>query len=379
VAPSGTSLPYKVAVTATTLTELAGQGAGVVVEVAQGAPGTQPSTWTNWVAASFVGDIGLSDQYQGSVMGGAVPGTFDVAFRARLGTKPFVYCDRDGSANGYQPVQAARLAVTSSAVTACKLETVSTSSVHSGDPLTATVSVAGTGTATAGATSGLRVQVGVGTAGTNASTSSLWGWAEATYGNDAAGRDVFAATVRPAYTGTRSTSARASFDNGVTWTYCDLNGSDVSGYEVAQQYDVTVTNHVDLAWCNLQYPGTLSNDAGTATNEQWPTDGGLGSVYGQVYQPGLTPNDAGVGVSAWLGVGVEAEDPGAAWTWVPAPFFGNPGASPNNNEYRALVRLDAGASFMVRFSRDGGSFCYGDLDGSGNGVSGGANLGRVLP
>jgi hypothetical protein len=256
-------------------------------------------------------------------------------------------------------------------VTACKLETVSASSIHSGDPLTVTASVAGTNTQSPGGTPGLVVQVGVGPQGTDATGSPLFGWAPMGWANDAAGRDVFSRTVLPAYTGNRTISARASFD-GLTWTYCDLNGSDVNGYEVAQQYDVAVTPHVDLGFCNTQFPATISVGA---------LDGGLADTYGQVYAAGLTPNPTGVGITAQFGAGLEQQDPGVAWTWGPAPFSSNPSNGPNNNEYKVSWRPDGGGlSYAFRYTRDGGVFCYGDLDGSNTGgFTGGANLGTVGP
>jgi hypothetical protein len=216
--------------------------------------------------------------------------------------------------------------------------------------------------ADAGVTPGLKVQVGVGPQGTNASASAAWGWGDGQYASEQADGEEWRLTFSPAYTGSRAVSGRASLDDGGSWTYCDLNGSDVGGYEVAQQYDVQVTPHATPAWCNLQFPP--SADAGA-------------TVYGQVYLPGLTP-DAGAPIVAQLGVGVESEDPGLAWRWLGATFNVVNG---NNNEYqRALPDAGvAGLRYAFRYTADGGLFCYGDLDGSDNGFSGGANIGQVVP
>ena len=144
--------------------------------------------------------------------------------------------------------------------------------------------------------------------------------------------------------------------------YCDLNGSDVGGYEVNQQYDVTVGNHAEFDFCNTQAPAT--GDGGTA-------------IYGQIYEPGLTPN-AATPFTAQLGIGAESEDPGLAWTWLPAAFnvIRN-----NNNEYQRALPNDAGVGlrYAFRFSLDAGHWCYGDLDGSQNGFSGGPNVGLITP
>ena len=98
-------------------------------------------------------------------------------------------------------------------------------------------------------------------------------------------------------------------------------------------------------------------------------------MYGQVYEPGLTPN-ASAPIIAQLGVGPESADPGYGWTWSAAPFSGTVG---NNNEFARAISATAGASYAFRYTVDGGVWCYGDLDGSQNGFSGGANVGLVIP
>ncbi len=225
---------------------------------------------------------------------------------------------------------------------------------------------------------GLRGQAGVGTAGDNASTSASWGWAEATFTGAVSDaglvEDEMTATFHPAYSGTRAVSFRFSVDDGGTWTYCDLNGSDVNGYEVAQQYGVTVGGATNIDYCNLQFPPmfTAAADAG-------------GDVYGQIYLAGVTTRPY-PGVTAQAGWGHKIEDPGVAssWTWVNASY--NPRTMPpdNNDEYVGHIKPDAGTwSYAFRFSTDNGaSYCFGDLDGNGktgtfNGETGtgGENLG----
>ena len=95
------------------------------------------------------------------------------------------------------------------------------------------------------------------------------------------------------------------------WNYCDRNGSDVNGYEPAQQWDLNITRP-SIAFCNLQFPPAA--DAGTL-------------VYGQIYVPGVT-RDAGAPITAELGYGRKIEDPGvsASWTWSAATY--NPNCPP---------------------------------------------------
>lgn len=346
------------------VTDGTGAGAGIDADLGYGPPGVAPSdaAWI-WGAGTFNVDVtGGGDEYQASLVGPA-PGSYRYAWRFRLGGGAWTYCDLDGSANGFQDAQAGQL--TAEALTlACRLESVSAFALASGDPLTASARVLVPGVSSGtGPTPNLEVQVGLGAQGSNASTSPLWGWSPTTFSADvsATGEDEFAATVYPAYTGSRAVSARARLGTG-SWVYCDLNGSDVGGYEVNQQYDVTVSNHATFDFCNTQAPS--SAQAGAV-------------VYGQIYEPGLTPDPA-TPFLAQLGLGQESEDPGLAWRWTPAAFNVTAG---NNNEYQAPLPADAGVGerYAFRFTLDGGAWCYGDLDGSQNGFSGGANVGEVVP
>lgn len=363
VLPNSTTQAMSVLVTVPSLTDGIGQGAGLPMEIGYGAVGTQPSTWTNWTAATFANDANLADRYTATITAPATSGAYAVAFRTHVGSHPVVYCDLDGSQNGYQQAQAGRVTVASALISACKLNTVSSFNLPSGSPLSvsATATIPGV-SSNAGASPNLQVQIGIGPVGSNGSTSNLWGWQGATYFGENGAADEFRVTTYPAYTGGRTVAARASLD-GLSWIYCDLNGSDVGGYEVAQQYDVTVSNHVEFDYCNLQAPAFA--DGGTV-------------IYGQIYEPGLTPNITAP-ITAQLGLGNETEDPGFAWTWSTGTFNGI--RQTNNNEYMKALPIDAGVGqrYTFRYTVDGGIWCYGDLDGSQNGFSGGSNVGLVTP
>ncbi len=337
------------------VTDQNGRGQGITAEIGFGPAGsTPPSGWT-FVAATYGSDQdnGLTDEYA-QALSNVNAGTYDVAYRFRYQTNAFVYCDLDGSGNGYSPQQAAKLTIEPP----CRLESVNASGgqVNSGAPVQARARIKVPGlTELAGAPFGVRAQVGVGTQGDNASQSPSWGWMEASWAADdsATGEDEFQATFHPAYTGTRAVSFRFSLDNGQIWAYCDMNGNAISGYEVSQQYNLMVRPHADLDWCNLQFPPTLTQS----------TDGGA-VVYGRVYEGGLTP-DRGAPIFAELGFGKKIEDPGLAWTWVPASFNV---VHNNDNEYQAsLPAMDAGTyHYAFRFTRTSGpSYCYADLDGHG--------------
>lgn len=332
----------------------ASKSAGAAASSAQ-----SPCTWTNWSNATYAGDAVTADRYELAITAPSTAARYDVGFRVQVGARPFVYCDRDGSANGFQTPGS--LLVSNGLISSCRLVSVGWSLAPSGLalPLRAQTVIPGV-TASPGKAANLRMQFGIGPQGANASTSNLFGWQEASYATEVGMADEFALTAFPAYTGSRAISARASLD-GLSWTYCDLNGSDVNGYEVNQQYDVQVNPHLDFDFCNTQAP---------------PTSPAGGNAYGQIYEPGSTP-DASTPFVAQLGVGEETEDPGFAWQWSAATFnvpFGN------NNEYLGVVP-DAGVGkrYAFRYTIDGGTYCYGDFDGSQNGFSGGANIGTIVP
>ncbi|MFO0601309.1 MAG: IPT/TIG domain-containing protein [Myxococcaceae bacterium] len=347
----------------TGVTEPNGAGAGIEGQVGYGTAMDPTNAGWTWTNATFNMDDGMGgDEYQANFTVPAI-GTYSYAYRFRIASGAWTYCDLDTSTNGTQANQLGVMSSVAAVIQSCKLQSVSSFSLASGSPLSASARVfIPTVTMATGAAPNLRVQIGMGPQGDNASTSVLWGWQSATFSSDvtASGEDEWAATTYPAYTGGRAVSARASLD-GTNWVYCDLNGSDTGGYEVNQQYDVTVTNHATFSFCNLQSPSMA------------PVGG---TVYGQIYQPPYTP-DASTPFIAQLGVGVESEDPGLAWQWSSASFNVLVG---NNNEYsRAVPDAGVGKRYAFRYSLDAGVWCYGDIDGSQNGFSGGSNIGTITP
>ena len=74
-------------------------------------------------------------------------------------------------------------------------------------------------------------------------------------------------------------------------------------------------------------------------------------------------------VTVQAGTGKKIEDPGMSWQWTNAQFNA---LQSNNNEYSAALFRPIGTyHYAFRYSRDGGSWCYGDLNG--NGKNGGSN------
>jgi hypothetical protein len=348
---------------AQTITEAAGAGPGIEGQLGYGMSGTLPgdASWT-WTPASYhVEEPNGFEEWQAALTGPA-PGSYAYAYRFRYDAGTWSYCDSDPSDGMIVASQLGALNARAFGpqIAACQVVSVDNFTVGSGDPLRVIARARTPGFSDdAGVTSGLRGQAGIGTKDDNASTSAAWGWAEASYaGKDLdAGADLFGVTVHPAYSGTRAVSFRFSVDDGGSWSYCDLNGSDVNGYEVSQQWNVTVLGPSNVDFCNLQFPPAMTVDAGSG-----------GDVYGQIYLAGMGGHPY-VGVTAEAGWGRKIEDPGASWTWIDAGYNGQMG---NNDEYVARLKPPVGTwSYAWRFSQNhGATYCYGDLDGNGTSVTG---------
>lgn len=126
--------------------------------------------------------------------------------------------------------------------------------------------------------------------------------------------------------------------------------------------------------------GVVSTDEPDYVALQWPptltvTAGGSGTVYGQVYEAGLTdvvPNIDGQapGIVAWVGISPVGDnsDPATWTTWVPATW--NAGHISNNDEYQAEIGATLAPGtyyYATRFSLNNGPYVYGGINSSNQG------------
>ena len=129
--------------------------------------------------------------------------------------------------------------------------------------------------------------------------------------------------------------------------------------------------------------GILSTDLPDYANLQFPStltfvQGGSGTVYGQVYEAGLTNVEPGytgqaAGITAWVGVSPEGSNTNPnTWTeadWTPATWNSLATIS-NNDEYQATIGATLAPGiyyYATRFRLNAGGYVYGGIDGSGNG------------
>jgi hypothetical protein len=116
--------------------------------------------------------------------------------------------------------------------------------------------------------------------------------------------------------------------------------------------------------------GIPAPDAPDYVSLQWPptatfTQGGSVTVYGQVYEAGLT-NAAGqaAGINAWVGYSTTDTNPNTWTNWTPATYNNDQG---NNDEYMLAIgaALAPGTYYYAtRFNLNGGGYVYGGINQS---------------
>lgn len=368
------------------VTQGAGAGAEIVAQLGYGPLGTNPAVdpgW-QWVDAEYNTDVdqGANDEYQARITL-SQPGKYAYAYRFTYRGGPPLYCDLDGSSNGYQPDAAGVANVTGTppdtTIDWCNFQYPAQTSAVAGEATTllfGRVFIAGV-TVGAGAGPGVTAQVGYGPPGTDPAASSAWNWADAAYNVDVDGvapgdraNDEYMGTLTVSAAGTYDMAYRFSRDGGTTWTYCDRDGS-TNGYLPAQAAQLTVTAQPasTVDWCVFQEPSTTQN---------WFESAPSPNLYGRVYVAGITDGPGqGPGITAQFGYGPYGTDPSAdaGWSWSNGVYGSSvdgliPGGLANDEYVGGLTISPSGHySLAVRFSRDGGtSWTYCDRDGSQNGL-----------
>ena len=345
-------------------------------ELGMGAQGTDPSadpaSWA-WTGASYNPAHGAddNDEHMAELVPGTA-GTFAYAYRfSSDGGANWTYCDLDGSDNGFQTGQLGQLTVADQALSIgwCNLQSPAATQTDPGlasEPFYGRVFVAGCSEADQQC-AGIQAQVGHGDPAIDPSQQAeLWTWTGASYnpGHTDDDNDEYAATLTEAVVGTYATAFRFSL-NGVDWSYCDLDGTS-NGFQTDQLGALDVSqNSLEIGWCNLQHPPSLTLDAGNTSEP----------VYGRLLVSACSEGASFCdGISAELGSGDPAVDPSldpGAWTWLPAAY--NPGhTDDDNDEYQVQLTPQSAGTFgyVYRFSGDGGqTWSYCDLTGSSDGFS----------
>jgi len=240
------------------VTDAPGAGAGVLAELGYGPDGTAPGAAWTFAPATFNvdTDAGANDEYWATLA--APAGTYDYAFRFSIDAgASWLACDldgNDGSAGGYDPLQAGALVVDAPAggtADWCNLQfpyALSVPAGGAGAPVYGWVLRAGV-TDAPGRGAGVIAEVGWGPDASDPSADPTgWTFEGAAYNVDtgAGANDEYQGSVLvPAGTpaGSYDYAVRVSLDGGATFRYCDANGNDGAAnlYDVAQAGDLTVT------------------------------------------------------------------------------------------------------------------------------------------
>jgi hypothetical protein len=196
-------------------------------------------------------------------------------------------------------------------------------------------------------------------AGTGQPDGSAFTWTAATFNsdvpsapgaNDHANDEYVLATTVPA-PGSYGTAYRARISGGA-FSYCEVDGMHTT-LDASRLGTLTSTAPVPprVTFCNLQFPLVATGAPGAAT-----------SVYGQVYQPGIT-DSAGQGAGITMEFGYGFGDGG--FTWSPTTYDGDRGPSGANDEYVWSGPNPAVGSYQTVFraTLDGGPFTYCESDG----------------
>lgn len=237
-----------------------------------------------------------------------------------------------------------------------------TTSVDVGTPVTYYARVYEPGV-TVGAGQGANISGWIGYSSANSDPASAgWTWIAAAYNAGFAdpSNDEYQAVLNlPA--GVYYIASRFQLGAG-TYKYGGYNAGGGGFWDgtsnISQVLIVNDANTVD--WCNLQSPvsGSL-------------VLGGVFNIYGQVYEPSLTPGAGfqGAGITAWLGYSSTNSNPNSGgWTWVPMNFNAF-GGGDDNDEYMqdigSYLTLPGTYYYATRYQLGSGSYRYGGILSSG--------------
>lgn len=340
------------------LTQGAGQGTGITAELAWGDAGTDPTTWTESVSASYSQDVdGLTagdlanDEYT-STLTIATMGDYDYAYRFSLdGGTTYTWCDTDGNgtASPFEPTKVGTLEVRDQMVNrpdACNLQFPEiTPSLLVGDSLAVFGRVTeGTLTGNAMSDASIVGELLVGPTGADPVTQpGMFTNVAATvrttgFINLGPNEDEYEASWTPTADGTYQFLYRFSADSGTNYTYCDLDGNDMSstfnGENVGVVHVFAAGNTPDLVdYCHVFQTTTSSTLADPAP-----------VVTVETFEPGVTDaTPTGTEIEAEVGYGDVGANPAlpGAYTWNTMPYKGQGPSNTNNSEYEAKIYPDA--------------------------------------
>jgi hypothetical protein len=157
------------------VTDAAGQGAGITAWIGYSTTDTDPSTWPagNWVAATYNTDSGINDEYVANIGAGLASGTYYYASRFQLSGGPYRY----GGYNGgfWDGITNVNGVLTVDKVDFCNLQFPGTGTINLGDAFAVYGQAFEAGvTPGTGQGAGITAWIGYSTTDTNPNTWTNW-------------------------------------------------------------------------------------------------------------------------------------------------------------------------------------------------------------
>jgi hypothetical protein len=116
----------------------------------------------------------------------------------------------------------------------------------------------------------------------------------------------------------------------------------------------------EIDYCLVQFPTSLTVTSGTDT----------GLIYGRVFKSGITPSGGTSPIIAQVGYGPVTANPeyAASYTWFATSYNASCLGCGNNDEYMGSFTAPAPGTYwyLYRFSLDGVTWTYCDIDGAGS-------------
>ncbi len=220
----------------------AGEPPGVDAELGFGNPGSDPNLW-GWFEMDWSVQAGEGDQYRGTFESTRT-GNYDYSVRFRVDHGDWTVCKSSAGAYGLVEVVPP---TNEEAVDYCHLQWPCSLSVAPNgisDEVYAWIYQGGVSDRT-GPGDLILFDLGVGERGTDPESDVSWSWSSMAYLGDQDGltagdlaNDEYVGTLRgPATAGTYDYVARASADDGLTWTLCDLGGDSCNEGGSSDGYD----------------------------------------------------------------------------------------------------------------------------------------------
>ena len=208
------------------VTNAAGQGAGISGWIGYSTTDSDPSTWTNWVAATYNVDAGNNDEYVANIGSALSAGTYYYASRFTVDGTNYSYGGYSAGGGGFwdnATFVSGTLTVTVNYPDWCNLQWPESGSIDLGDAYAVYAQVCEQGvTDAAGQGAGVTAWIGYSTADTDPSTWT--DWVIASYNTDDGNNDEYVADIGAALSagGTYYYASRFSV-NGTDYKYGGFN------------------------------------------------------------------------------------------------------------------------------------------------------------